>query len=475
MKRVLGFGAALLGIMAAAACTGPAGPAGPAGADGKDGTNGTGGSAASPSVSAVNPSSAFLGRTLDLTIAGNGTAWSSSTTVSFADPKITVNKVTAASATGLLVNITVGKDATVAATDVTVKDGSNSEVYKGAFAIKSPLKVTTDPASGIPQGGIGAVHLQGLDTQTPFDTTSTYDDNFNLVYPNIAISAPAGFNAAVTNVTDYGIDATIYVDVLATTGTVDLDVVSGPTGNTTEFPGAGATTLAARTPTVLSAAQAGSGTLSSFNDTALYSFAPAAATARFVLFNISSADDGAPEAIVIPKSGKFFDYVNIFGVRYGKAVTSTDTSYLVATDSGNGASTPYGFDLSVSETVATIVAEQSSDHDSSTNAQDVSSSLPAVVQGDLDTSDDWYAVTVSGASAGSPKTIHVASGGDVLSAVAIEITDSDGNTLATDGEDDLHVEASTDATADGTYYVHVAQGYYYDSSHSTYDLLLEVK
>ena len=125
-------------------CTGAAGPAG------KEGPPGTG----TPSVSAVTPPSAFLSRTVDLTIAGSGTSWSSATTVAFADPGVMVNKVTVASPTGLLVNVTIGANATVGATDVTVTDGATKDVYAGAFQIEAPLQVTVTPAAGVPQGGL---------------------------------------------------------------------------------------------------------------------------------------------------------------------------------------------------------------------------------------------------------------------------------------------------------------------------------
>jgi hypothetical protein len=120
MKRALGLGWAVWLGSVALGCTGAQGPAGPPG---------TG----SPSVSAVTPPSAFLARTVDLTIAGSGTSWSGTTTVSFANPGVKVNKVTAASASGLLVNVTVAADAAVGATDVTVSDGKTTETYKGAF------------------------------------------------------------------------------------------------------------------------------------------------------------------------------------------------------------------------------------------------------------------------------------------------------------------------------------------------------
>src|SRR5262249_27235629 len=156
-----------------------------------------------------------LGRTVDLTIAGNGTSWSGTTQVAFADSNVKVNKVTAASASGLVVNVTVGAGATVAPTDVTITDGTNMEVYKGGFTIKEPILVTVDQTGGVPQGGQAILHVQMLDTTTPFDPNTT---KVTLSSKDLTVGTLAP--------TDFAVDVPVEADVLATVGTVDLTVAS---------------------------------------------------------------------------------------------------------------------------------------------------------------------------------------------------------------------------------------------------------
>src|SRR3954453_17925238 len=71
---------------------------------------GDGGVQITPSVSLVQPLTVFLGRTLDVHLAGYGTNWNDMTTIDFG-AGVTVNKVTAASETGLTVNITIAETA----------------------------------------------------------------------------------------------------------------------------------------------------------------------------------------------------------------------------------------------------------------------------------------------------------------------------------------------------------------------------
>ncbi len=218
------------------------------------------------------------------------------------------------------------------------------------------------------------------------------------------------------------------------------------------------------------------------SDSSLYQFTPSAASTRFVQLSVSSPDGGGPAGMVIPKSGKIADYLSFFGVRYGEASTSTDPTYLIVTDSGSFFANPppYSFVADVTETPCTAVAEQAGGHAKFGTAQAVSV-LPALVTGDLTmglaTPDDWYSFTVSGASAASPLSVHVATGGDGLSDISVNVVASDGSTsITTDSGDDYHKDVvASPITQDGTYYVQLSQGLSFDPSHSTYVLFVEVK
>jgi hypothetical protein len=466
MRRVRGLGGTwLLGVVVLG-CTGSQGPQGNPGADGVNGKDGSG----SPSVSAVTPAYAFLGRTVDVTIAGSGTSWSGSTQVAFADPKVKVNKVTAASATGLLVNVTVDSAATVGATDVTVTDGNDVEAYKSAFEIKAPLAVTTDQQGTVPQGGFANVHARLLDVTTPFDAATTH------VTLSVADVVPAGTPAT----TDFGIDLLVGADVLANPQSVDLVVSSGANADAVASTARAAFSVAARAPIVLTPSKGGSGTISTTSDSALYQFTPAAATTRFVQFKVASPDGGGVACMVVPKSGKLADALGFFGVRFGKGMNTTDAAYLIATHGGSPFATPppYGFSLAVVESPCTAVAETTSVHDAFAKAQAVTA--PALVQGGLGGSSagapDWYEITVSG-SPTAPKKIHAASGGDGVSDVSIELFDTDGTTsLGADAGDDYHKDVvSSDISKAGTYFVKISPSSNFNPAHSTYDLFVEIQ
>jgi hypothetical protein len=467
MKRNLGWGGALVLSALAGACTGAQGPQGKPGTDGTNGKDGTG----APSVSAVTPSSAFLGRTVDLSIAGSGTTWSSSTTVTFGDSKVKVNKVTAASATGLLVNVTVGVDAAVAPTDVTVQDGSAMEVYKGAFQIKAPLEVTVDPPGGVPQGGLAAVHVQMLDVTTPFD-------------PNDVAVAAGSKDVAMgmPQATDFALDFTLQADVLAKTGTFDMVVTSG----SVDSPARQALLIAARAPTTLTAATPATGMITTEIDTVLYQFTPAAASSRFLQFTVASMA-GQVFGTAIPKSGKYADALGAFGIRFGQGATATDPFYIVVGDANSFLTgpgpVPADLSLAAHEVACTAASEAAevaaTNNDTAAHAQKVTT-LPALISGTLGygavdpaTDVDYYQITVSGA----PKKIHVATGGDGLSDVIVDVHDStDASVAGPSADDDYHQDLVVDAATDGTYFVTVdGTSTAFDPTHNTYQLFIEVK
>jgi len=480
MNRTLGLGlgwALALGVVVGA-CTGPEGAEGKQGLQGLQGDAGPPGTG-TPSVSAVTPPYGFLGRTVDLTVAGSGTTWSSATTVAFADPAIKVNKVTAASATGLLINVTIGAAASIAATDVTVTDGSTTEVYKGAFSIKAPLLVTVDPPAGVPQGGLANLHVQMLDVTTPFDPDNT---SVTLSSPDVAMSQPAP--------TDFAFDLTIEADVLATTGTFDLVVSSGVTGSSVDSPAKAAFSIAARAPVTLSATTPATGTLQTEIDTGLYEFTPADATQRFVQFTLTtSTSGGALVGTAIPKSGKYADALAPgFAIRYGEGTTSTDPFYVVAGDS-NGlfgpGPTPANVTLTTFQAACTAgaeAAETAAKNDDTIATAQVVTTLPALISGTLGygavapaADQDYYAITVTGA----PKQIHVVTGGDALTDTVVDVYDPSSTELGPSADDDLQEDFTVSAPTNGTYYVLVnasnGQSSQFDPTHNTYQLFIEVK
>ena len=91
---------------------------------------------------------------------------------------------------------------------------------------------------------------------------------------------------------------------------------------------------------------------------------------------------------------------------------------------------------------------------------------------------DFYKVTITGASAGTPKTIHMATGGDGQTDTLIALYDTDGTTDLKDSADSDYQEdlVSDPITKNGDYFVVVSastQGY--AAAHSTYELFVETK
>jgi hypothetical protein len=480
MKRVVGVSLSVVVGIVIAACSGSTGPAGAAGAKGATGATGPAGTsdAGPASVSAITPPYAFLGRTVDLTIAGSGTSWDSKTTVAFSDPKITVNKVTVASASGLLVNITVAAGATIAAGDVTVTDGTATAVYKGAFEVRGPIVVSATPTAGVPQGGIANIHVALADLTTPFD-------------PNTATVTvgSADLTPGTPTITDFAVDIAVEADVLATAGSFDVTTTSGPTGSTVSSVAAKSFAIVARTPVKLVAGTAATGSIATPLDTGLYEFTPAAATQEFVQFHAStSTSGGALSTIVLPKSGKFADAINPgFGLIYGAGTTSVDPLYLVVGDSNSPLTgpgpTPAASSLVVFESACTASSEETettaANNDVYTSAEAITT-LPALVSGTLgygtvtpDVDVDVYKITVTGTG----KTIHAATGGDPADDSVITILDSTGATLATSSDLDFQEDISTAAATAGTYYVSVTSSTSgaFNTANNTYQLFVSVQ
>lgn len=454
-------------ILAVCGCGSEAGPAGPKGDRGDPGTQGDPG-AADPSISAVTPAMGYLGRTVDLVVSGYGTAWAGDTTVTFSDPKIQVNKVTAGSETGLLVNVTIAPDATEGPIDVTVTDMVGAETYKGAFKVASPLEVMAEPAAGLPQGGVAMLRVKMLDTTTPFD-----DQAIKVMFGSTDVGL-----VEVSRITPFALDLMVESDVLAAAGGVNLTVMSGPEANAITSPRAAAFQVAARAPTALQSAMLIQGEIKTAADSLLYSYAPADANTHFIQFGMYSID-GFPVGMVVPKSGKLGDALGSFGGRFAMKSTSTDPLYFLLRNAPYGSDVPYNVDMYLTDTACTAMAETAGNVDPST--ANAIATLPALVSGDLiegmGQSDDWFKITVTGASMMTPKAIHVATGGDAKSDVIAEVFDGDGFTpLGYSEPDGMHKNlVISDITVDGTYYLRVTQGFQFDASHSAYELFVEVQ
>src|SRR5579884_2296984 len=163
MKRVVSLG--VLGMMGAiAACGGSQGPAGPQGQQGAQGPQGPAGPASSgasstPSISDVQPSTAFLTRKAHVTISGYATSWTDATKVDFG-AGITVSNVHAASPTALVADIAIDKTAALGPRDVVVTDTAGKDTYKQAFTVAPPAVLELQGSLAQGSIAIATVKLQ---------------------------------------------------------------------------------------------------------------------------------------------------------------------------------------------------------------------------------------------------------------------------------------------------------------------------
>ncbi len=472
MKRFIGLGVlGMVGIVGAACggSTGSAGPAGPAGSNGMNGENGeagapgaSGSATVNPSLSGITPERTFLSRTVDVTISGYGTNWSSSTTVDFG-VGITVNKLTVASPTALIANITTKQTAALGPRDVSVKDGSSTETYKGAFEVLAPLSVTFQ--GNVSQGGNVIATLKVLDTSTPLDTTA--DPNTG-AFTNIAVSVGNGITASVQSVTDFGAKVELYIDVSATAATSDFDITSGPPGTAAadvDFLAPKAVTVAAVTPTALVAGTAVPGSIAAAYDTSVYSFTPSSAAQTILDFSISTTSATArPALYLLPTDGKWADFLTGAVASGGPGsfsyVASQTTALYGITWDGSGGTGPY----SLAGVVATPSASTgaATANDATTGAAIPATTFPFVLTGgDLSHSGgngDWVKVTMPAGKT----SLRVQSSGDTLTDAVVNVT-TDGSTQAgtppAATETGSIVDATfTNLTPGSTYYVTYTQG-----------------
>lgn len=478
MKRYLAFGVlGLFAVASAAACggsgsqgpqgePGEAGPPGPPGEAGPPGPGLDGGSSLTPSVSAVIPDHAFLARNTQVTVSGYATNWSSTTKVDFGT-NIKVNKITVASPTSLVVDITTDKAATIGLRDVKVTDGANTETYKGAFNVLSPIAATFQGV--LAQGGLSIVTLKNLDVENPFDTTSTQDPFTGaLTYTNIAINLSSGLtNQQIATVSDYSLQFLASVDVTAPAKMGDIDVLSGPPAadggvatGTLEFPLPGGLSVTARTATALTSGTASTDNVANPYDSILYSITPTAAQ-TILDWSATTTGSGTPAVALLPSSGAWGDqFANLIGYGASQTIITSAASPIYGVYWDNtGVTGPASVTATATPSAATAAAVAS---DATVPTAVVATALPFVLTGgDLTHSSnagDWVKVTLPAGAT----TLHVQTIGDLNTDTLVSVTTNGTTPAGTTGdqtETGSFVDATfTGLTAGSTYYVEFTPG-----------------
>jgi hypothetical protein len=483
MKRVVALG--ILGVVGAfVACGGSQGPQGPQGQQGQTGATGATGPAgsstgnnATPSVSNVQPASAFLARSAHVTISGYATSWTDSTKVDFG-AGVTVSNVHAASPTALVADLAIDKSAATGPRDVVVTDGSTKETYKQAFTVAPPAALSIQGTAA--QGSLLLATLKLQDESTPFDTSGTTDPLTGAVtYTNLALTPPAGVTASIASATSNSVVFSMEIDVDAKAGAADLDLLSGPAGDTTndvDFPLPGGLTVATRTAAALGASPA-SGTLAHAFDSTLYSYTPSG-TLAIVDFSASATASGSqPTFALLPSSGHFADLINFFGGGSPAAATvlpaNANPFYLIYFDN---VGTTGAYTIGATVTAPASTAATTATDGSKTSAL-AAGALPFVLTGGnltTSTSQDWVKVTAAAGDVG--KTFHVQTAGDTLTDVAVTCYQNDGSTVV---DQPLETGGLVDGTfsiaSAGTYYIAFAAGQIFDSTHGTYQGIIRTQ
>lgn len=439
---------------------GPPGPEGPSGAD------------LTQSISAVVPNQAFLARTLDVSISGWGTVWADGgVTVDFGDG-ITVNELAVASRTALVANISVDPTAETGPRDVVVVGGAAEPlVYADAFQVDPPYELTVRGDAA--QGAIFFAALKSQDLMTPFDTTTEGDGFFTPIsYPNISVAGPPGVEADLSTVGLYSIELLMLADVNAPSGPQDLDVLSGPAGDQTAFPGPGVLDVAARTATEITIGQMETATIDVPYGSALYRVnVPSGGAKMLTLRATAMSASASPALAVLPDSGSFADLMEFAPSTSMITPAGGLSLYLVYWD--NTGTADYTFHITSSADDVTVMGESEPNDDVAHAEQATSLGFvldPAKISSLTD--EDWIAVTAGAGDVG--KQVHVMTlPGDPYCDTVVEVFESDGTTSlgGPSANNDYHEEHfSTAIPAAGTYYVKIAadQTGWYDPSAPNY-------
>lgn len=415
------------------------------------------------SISGVIPGELFVGRTGDILIIGDGTSWEEGVQVSMGEG-ITVDSVTVASPTALMVKATADSTAELGVRDVQVDDLS----FAGAFELTAPVQVKALQGQTA-QGSIAVIKLQNMDFANPFDTTTTGDGFFTpLEYVNIAVTAGEGATAQISSVEPYAMEILLLTDVTATAGVVDLEVLSGPAGQQQSFRYPAAFEVEAREAETIASGEAVTASIDEPFQSVLYKITADELSIVSAL-TYAESPDASPAFALLPASGSFAELVS-----YGNTATfvADDTYYLVYWD-GSGLS---GYSYQIAADLEPAIALDEVEPNQSTTRAQRPETLPAIIMGAslTDSDEDWIRVRIP---TGQSKVIHVFTyGDDPLTDTWVEILASNG-TSSLGRSDDLgfHEDFYSEAMGPGTYYVKVFPSDYFDPAHGSYSVAVALE
>ncbi|HEU5058903.1 MAG TPA: hypothetical protein VFU21_20360 [Kofleriaceae bacterium] len=420
---------------------------------------GCGGDEADESISGVIPGEMFAGRSADVLIIGNNTSWEEGVQVSLGEG-ITVDSVTVASPTALMVTATADATAEPGVRQVSVDDLAFSD----AFEVTSPVVVKLQGQTA--QGSVSIVSVQNLDFANPFDTTTTGDGFFTpLEYVNIAVTSGEGATAQISFVEPFAMEFLLLTDVNAAPGVVDLEVLSGPAGQQQSFRYPAAYEVEAREAVALQSGEPVTASVDEPFQSHLYmATAESLSVMNFTTF--AESPDAQPAFALLPASGSFAELITYDSV---SQFVGDDAYYLVYWD-GSGMS---GYSYRIDASIQAALALEESEPNNTTAAAAKPATMPAVVQAAklTVTDEDWIRVRIPAGSAN--KSIHVFTyGADPLTDTAVQIFLSNGTSKIAEGDDQgYHENVASAPMGPGTYYVKVfGSPGYFDPEHDVYSV-----
>ncbi len=407
MRNALGWlGCVVVGAMACTGSQGATGPAGAAGGPGAPGPAGPPGSgAAAPTAGLVTPGLGLLGRTLDVTVAGEGLGFSSKTPPTFDfGANVMVMNVQVVDPDSAIATVQIAATAVIGPRDVTFMAGGAMLTASKAFDVEPPLDASIAQIMGQPlgqaqQGNLAGVAIHNRDTANALDANVQYLDKGSVVLQAL-------------DQTSSDLSAAVLFDPLAPTGPLQVTLANpaldGSAG-LTFLSDPAALTVTARTPTDLTAGTAKDDAIATFFSTNVYKLA----TTGAVLVSLSTTSDAT--APIVPRmrvygadglSDQLLDDVGGPGL-FGNSpatdlfpLTATTTLYAILLDGSFGGGAGYSYTLTPTLTpVSNVITAPATAHGTPATAPDETASCipgPCIISGMLSAAGqtDAYAITL---------------------------------------------------------------------------------
>jgi hypothetical protein len=234
-----------------------------------------------------------------------------------------------------------------------------------------------------------------------------------------------------------------------------------------EFPAPGAITIAARSPTMLTANHTISAMVTAPLASELYGFASSAGVNIIDFETASSAMNSNPAMVVLPSSGSFKDLIN-FGPATTVVTASVTAFFQIYWD--NSGTSAYSHTVTSSEAAAAS-ANDVEPNDTIAQAK-AAPSLPFVLlNGTLNTLTDIDFVVYDAKASDIGKKFRVQTlPGDPVTDTMVDVLAADGTTsLGGPSDSALHEDfTSTAITVAGKYYIKFTTGSAFDPAHNAY-------